>query len=326
MLLTCIVSAYADIPANQTPETQGFNSYTMVQAVGLVTESDELIWQGSSYGLDDPPLSGPATATPWDDTGDSWEAFYHSLSGHSWGILVSKNFPQYPIAQGDVYFWDKDPSRRTAGEVQYVTSYNEDTIADSGVTSYTKSLIIDTRNKVANQENFEAKKLVDFLGSDTGAITSDESLLLDTAGQYGWGGDAFICPFAANQFDVTPQFCNIGEMGSRLTMNWMQLSTSASDRCIAAIADTPISMDYDIIVDGIGDAPALGDVAAYMNVHSMEGRMIPVFTLDFSGFEGTSYRPGLAQDNIYNEETNARGAIFHFQKDMSCTSGFRRIN
>jgi len=320
LLLLCITCVYADIPANQTPETQGLDTDTMVRAVGLVTESDSVVWQGSSYMLDDPPLSSPLTATPLVAVGSALVASFKDPSG-----TTSLYFPTgYPnIALGDVFFWNTYPPWNIAGEVQYVTSYNEDTIADSGVTSYTKSMNIDTRNKVANQQNFEAEKQVDFIGSDTGAITSDESLLLDTAGQYGWGQNLFICPFAANNNDIIPQFCNIEEMGSRLTMTQMSLTTSASDRFIAASADTPVAMDYNIIVNGIGDAPALGDVTAYMNSHSMEGRMIPMYINTYT-YYGTLYRPGLGADVVYNEETTGQGTIYYFQKDMSYISGIRR--
>ena len=321
-LLASVAYACADIPAHQTPETQGLDTVTMVQVLGLATESDSLVWQGSSYVLDDPPLSGPPTATPWIDYETYWGTYYQIPSDGLWGMAIGK--PTDRVAQGDVFFWDVDPANNTAGEVQYVTSYNEDTMADSGLTSYSKSVNIDTRNKVANQENFDAEKIMSYIGSDTGAIASDESLLLDTAGQYGWGGNLFNCPFAAEMYNVTPQFCNIEEMGSSAYMQQMQMTTSASDRFVAASADTPVAMDYEIIVTGIGDAPALGDVTAYMNSHSMEGRIIPTW-VDNPPFNwGTSYRPGVGADVVYNEETTARGAIYSFQKDMSYISGIRR--
>lgn len=329
ILLASITVVLADIPADETPETQGFDSDTMVQAVGLVTESDSLVWQGSSYMLGDPPLSLPTTMAYWDVyPGNVGFAHGKDPWGRDFSVLVTNVLPLTP---GDIFVGRDELFGiiipKVAGEVQYVTSYNEDTMADSGDTSYTKSLTIDTRNKVANQENFKAEKLMDFLGSETGSVDSDESLLLDTAGQIGYAGDESICPFPAEKSDYIPQFCNIEEMGSTLNMRQMSLSTSASDRFVAATADTPIAMDYDIIVNGVGNAPALGDVTAYINVHSMEGRVMTIYSFkmpDTGVNLFDSIRPGFALDNIYNEETTARGAIFHFQKDMSYTSGIRR--
>lgn len=335
VLLASIAFACADIPANQTPETQGFDTDTMVQAVGLVMESDSLVWQGSTYVLDDPPLSlAPGTVYIEEVPGEP--GYYSGMIQTPWGPIYYNLFdtPEQSISPGDIIVLDDltqfegyGVMPKVAGEMQYVTSYNEDTIADSGLSSYTKTLNIDTRNKVANQENFNAVKLVDFVGSNTGAITSDESLLLDTAGEIGGTEDLFTCPFGSNLLEYYPQFCNIEEMGNTLNMRQMSLSTSASDRFTAVSADTPITMDYTILVNGVGDAPALGDVTAYMNVHSMEGRLEKMWDGYQEGDRvAILLRPELALDNVYNEETTARGAIYHFQKDMSYTSGFRRTD
>lgn len=227
-----------------------------------------------------------------------------------------------------MFFWEVDPANNTPGEVQFTTSYREDTLADPGQVTYTKSLSVDTRNQVANQENVEAEKIVAYVGDETGLIYSTESLLLDTAGQYGWSGDLFLCPFASGISDVTPQFCTIAEMGSIAGMKQMTMTTSAGDRFIAATGDVPISLDYDITVSGVEDSPAIGGITAYIQVHSMEGRMMEMW--DMGSFVpefdwGSSYRPGLASDLVYREETTASGAISGFGKQMSYTSGYTRI-
>jgi hypothetical protein len=328
LLLSLIAISIADIPAIQAPETQGFSSATNIVADGLVTESDTIVWQGSTHALDD-SLAGPVTATPWDDSlAGLWFTTYEIPDYGYWILGVGEGTPGIPVSGGDVFFWEVDPANNTPGEVQFTTSYREDTLADSGQVTYTKSLSVDTRNQVANQENVEAEKIVAYVGDETGLIYSTESLLLDTAGQYGWSGDLFLCPFASGIPDVTPQFCTIAEMGSIAGMKQMTMTTSAGDRFIAATGDVPISLDYDITVSGVEDSPAIGGITAYIQVHSMEGRMMEMW--DMGSFVpefdwGSSYRPGLASDLVYREETTASGAISGFGKQMSYTSGYTRI-
>lgn len=333
LLLCCVVCVYADVPANQTAETQGLSSITNVAAEGLVTESDSVVWQGSSYILDD-TLSLPVGMAYFTEVAPG---FYQGWIDTPWGP-ISYGFadtPTRPIADGDILVLDDLTGfagyggivPKVAGEVQYTTSYRENTIADSGHTTYTKSLDIDTRNKVANQDNLKTDKIVSFAGDEmVGAITSDESLLLDTAGEVGGTENLFICPFGSNILEIYPQFCNIEEMGSTAYMKEMLMTTSANDRFLAASADTPVAMDYSILVNGIGDAPAIGEVSAYINIHSMDGRAIKMWDhYQYGGNAGFSIRPGLAMDNVYNEETTAMGIIYQFQKDMSYTSGIHRV-
>ncbi len=49
--------AMADDPVNQTPETQGITTTTVVYALGTTTENDNIVWQMSSEVLNAPPLT-----------------------------------------------------------------------------------------------------------------------------------------------------------------------------------------------------------------------------------------------------------------------------
>ncbi len=322
ILLSLSSFVCADFLVHQTPETQGFTSTTNVISEGRATESDSLICQGSTYALDNSLSS--LTFTPW-NFGDLIEGVKYfwtivHLPEGTWAATHADT-PNTPIDEGDVYGWDLTgyvPSfNKMPGEIQYITSYNEDTLADSGQVSYTKSLTIDTQNQVANQNNFKTEKIVNFLGDENGLITSDESLFLNTAGQYGWSDNLHNCPFGVGINNVTPQFCNSEERGSLVRMKQMTMTGSASDRFIAGFVDVPISMNYDIAFTGVVDSPAIGSATAYINVHSTEGRIMKMF--------GHSYRPGQASDIVYNEETTSSGEIFKFQKQMSYISGYSRV-
>lgn len=323
VLLFLIAIATADIPANQTLETQGLQTHTDVTVTGLFTEDDTAVMQGATAALDntlEPP--GLTTLITWVD--DHWETV---LILDEFGIEIRWLGNGWPFENGDVMFWDlfRDmyPQYDTMGEVQYTNSYNEQTIADHGITTYTKSAGIDTRNKPVNQNNFEAEKVVTFIGASTGQMVSSESLALDTAGNYSRTKGSFLCPFAAGNGAVTPQFCNIVAAGSDLSMKQVVLSTKAGDRFIAASADIPVALDYTITINGPGSEPALGDVTAYMNVHSKEGRMTKLWEDEFMDF-GSVYHPGPGSDLSYSEKTLASGAIWTFQKDMAYVSGARR--
>jgi hypothetical protein len=195
-------------------------------------------------------------------------------------------------------------------QVQYVSSYTENTIADQGYTSYAKTLAIDTANKVGNQYNVKADKIVEFIGSDTGRMISEESLLLDGMGQTQAINDVMLCPFAAAVTTRFPAFCNIVEMGSAVDVTIGSLATSADERHVMANADPMVVADYSVKLTGFGDIPAMGSAMAYINAHIQEGR----------GADETLK----AEDLVYSEVSTASGDITIFQKVMNYESGMRR--
>lgn len=243
--------AMADDAVNQTPETQGIGSTTVVYCLGTVTETDAFVWQQSSEMLSNsPPLQ--------------------------------------------------------AAERYYIVSYTEDTIMDQGYGEYTKTMALDTRNKVANQNNFEATKMVDFVTDElgTGMISTEESLLLDGAAQNHSAADRYMCPFYSNIYDTIPDYCNIVEMGSSFDGSLVTMLTDTAERHVAASADVPVAMEYEVSV-----APGYGAAAAYINAHLMEAR-------------GNNTLPSV--DIVYNELTTASGVIDAFYKKMTYESGGRR--
>ncbi len=196
----------------------------------------------------------------------------------------------------------------TLSTVQYVSSYTENTIADQGLVSYAKTMAVDTANKVGNQYNVKANKIVEFVGLDTGRMISDESLLLDGAGQNQTTSDIMLCPFAAAAYTTFPAFCNIIEVGSSADVTIASLTTSADERHVMATADPAVAVDYNIKMTGFGDIPAMGSAMAYINAHIQEGR-------------GTGAK---AEDLVYSETSTAAGEISLFQKAISYQSGMRR--
>ncbi len=256
MLIALTGMAMADPGVNQTPETQGISTATMVQAVGTVTETDSMVWQLTNANV------------------------------------LAKN-----------------SNALTTGEAQYVSSYTENTIADQGLVSYAKTMAVDTANKVGNQYNVKADKIVEFVGLDTGRMISDESLLLDGAGNSTRTSDIMLCPFASAAYSDFPAFCNIIEVGSSADVTIGSLTTGADERHVMATADPNVAVDYNVKLTGFGDIPAMGSAVAYINAHIQEGRSTDVTK---------------AEDLVYSETSTASGEISLFQKAISYQSGMRR--
>lgn len=294
----CIPGVIADIPDPATPETQGFSTFTDVDATGTATENDEFTWQMSSTVLDD-TLSGP---------GNAINIGPYILILHN---ILPLLFPE------------------TSGEVQYTVAYSEDTIADQGDVSYTKQSSLDTSNQVANMENFRSSRILAFSGSGLGLVSTREDLVVDGAGSYGLSEDLFLCPFAAGSSGLLPKFCSIVEVGSDAALTQGILATSIGERHVAATADAPVTVDYSIQAGGAGDAYAEGSVTSGMNAHIQEGAP-PIHLLTF-GYPGGgridlySQSGDTMSDLTYTERTTASGIILRYEKTFSYESGVRRL-
>jgi len=285
MLIALTGFAMADIPVNQTPETKGITVTTNINAQGTVTASDSLTWQQSSDALDAPPLKG-ASINPADPV---------ALTGG-------------------------------AGEVQYTAGYTENTLAVQGVTSYTKTTAIDTANKIADKSNIATNKIVTFIAAnEQGRMTSSEDILVDGAGNTTTSGDKILCPFGTQPSGFFPPFCNIVQTGSKVDVSLASVSTSASERFVAATADVPVTQAYSISLKGVtsseGTADAIGSASAYMNAHLQDGRMTPA---NATGTTVTGWNAVKAEDVSYSNSVSASGVIKAFSQAYTYTSGIRR--
>jgi len=203
------------------------------------------------------------------------------------------------------------PNLPLGADIYYTTSYSENTIADQGLVSYTKSSALDTAQKVTGQYNLNAAKVVEFIGLDTGRMITSEDAVIDGAMEILLNADEqFICPFAAPVGSYVPAFCNIVEMGSSADLTLASLTTSMDERHVVESGDPGVTMDYSAKITGFGDVPAMGSVAAFINVHTQEGRQASV---EREGFEKAS-------DLIYQETSTAAGDITLFQKVMGYDS------
>ncbi len=151
MVLTFLAGAVAaDTGTVNMPETPGFSTGTTIQALGTVTETDDLVWK-----LDKEQIP-----------------------------------PDLPLMR----------------EIIYTTSYREDTIADQGLVSYTKTAALDTAAMVTGQYNFKTAKVVEFVGLDTGRrITSEDEVMDGAMGYLDTADVKFVCPSLRRWTRMSPR-------------------------------------------------------------------------------------------------------------------------
>ena len=224
-------------------------------------------------------------------------------------------------------------------ESVYTSSYTEHTIADQGLVTYTKGMTTDTAGMAtSNLYNVQTSKVVEFVGSDTGRMISDENSVLDGAGSLFIDQDIMICPFASLEYGINPAFCNIVQEGSSVDLTMGSLATTTEQRYIMKsagfytegegqgdeetvfdyelpVSDPGVESNYQIKLTGFGDVPALGSAEAFIGVHIQEAKGI---NISYSTDPTTLNQKG--EDLTYSETTTASGDISLFKKVMGYTS------
>ena len=312
--------AMAADPINATTETQGISTTTGAVVLGTMTNSETIVFTGSTMDLrDNPPL----------------------------GALGATGLAAWPQGLGPNNFWSEQTSPFTGTsfvslpERQAVMSYTESILADNGYSEFNEMQSMDTGNKVVNQDNFKSTEQFDYVAfSDAmGRATTSESLLLDLVSQGSLAADRFICPFATGDAGFIPPYCNVYEMGSSFTGTQVSEITQANTNFIAKSADVPTEAAYSVGLSGTGSA------AAWINTHVMEGRTAAYYDLSspfgyawgFWNYDmntgwipavggivgGSGWMQGV--DLVYKEKTTASGVIEAFSKSMAVQDGVRRL-
>jgi hypothetical protein len=229
---------------------------------------------------------------------------YQEMIENSFEVVYSTS--HIAGASGGIHTGTLDP-----GQVQYTTAYDANIVAQAGHTVFTKSMNIDTRNKVISQSNLNAKTGLTFAATaDGGNVVGSENIMLDGAGMNTTASDRMLCPFASEPIDQIPAYCNIVQAGSKFDLTIGSVTTNANDRFVGSDATNPVVLNYDINVKPYGTTqgqiPAMGSAMAYIKAHIQEARV-----------NGTQK----AEDLVYNEQSSAQGTITSFNKVMAYQSG-----
>ena len=251
------------------------------------------------------------------------------------GTAIETDSVVTTIDNGYTAYWPPAPPLGGYAFI-YSSAYSEHTIADQGLVSIAKTVAYDTAGMAAeNQYNLVTNTLTDFIGSETGRIVSEESLLLDGAGTGTEAIHTLLCPFATeSEDDAIAPLCNIVEVGSSVDLTIGSRSSQSSERFIMLavpeptyygmawpypLADPGVEANYNVKLTGFGDVAAVGSASAYINVHVQEGR---TFLQNSTGNYYEDYQYPKAEDMAYSELTTATGEITLFQKMMNYKSQF----
>jgi len=275
-----------------------------------------------------PETQGFVTSTAMSATGtvtetDSIVSIIANYAGPAGEDYPDATHLPYPL------FW--------AINTEYTSTYAENTIADQGLVTYTKQTAADTAGMATpDLYNVQTSKVVEFLGSETGRMVSDETSVLDGAGSMFIDEDIMICPFATGQYGINPAFCNIVQEGSSVDLTVGSLATTTEQRYIMKsagfytedfgnevivydyelpVSDPGVESDYRIALTGFGDIPATGSAEAFIDVHVQEASLI-----ELSNTEDQSMYNRKGEDLTYSETTTASGDITLFQKAMGYNS------
>jgi hypothetical protein len=343
VLLVIASTVYADTGVKAMPEIQGLSTGTGMNVQGTITETDSGAWSMNANGI---PISGNdpllASYPGWGQndapTYAQWlEAWNNDNSpGAPWyGEHLQDVLTQIiasPYADDLLTWLQSQGSPLTPplqdGEVQYTTGYNDQMMAVSGQSVYTKSMALSTGNKIADQSNIKADTSIQYIAIDTGRATRTEDLLLDGVARSQDSADLILCPFANANPGIIPAFCNIEQAGSAFDTTLTSTVTSADTRLVGTDATIPVVLNYNINAGGItlsdgSSSPMIGSVSAYLKVHVQEARnesVIPIISSAGEFIQANTANPLKAEDLVYSETSAASGLINKFSKSMSYSS------
>jgi hypothetical protein len=350
---TGIICADRNVPA--MPEIQGLSTTTGMNVQGTITESDAGAWSINGNGV---PLSGSdpilASYPGWDPNSlefssletfrSSWDNWKSSdIYGSTLTLqdmlnyIIENNWYGDGANAANLLAWlENQGSSLTppleSQEVQYTTGYNDQIMAVSGQSTFSKAMTVSTGNKIADQSNIKADTSLQYIAIDTGRATRTEDLLLDGAANAINTSSQILCPFASSVSPVIPAYCNIEQAGSSLDTSLTSVVTHADDRFVGTDSTFPVVLNYQINAQGITlsdgtSSPMIGSVSAYLKVHVQEARNVSTNVYTFPDDPPlTTTNPAVkSEDLVYSETSSATGLISHFSKSMSYQSGLNLI-
>jgi hypothetical protein len=240
------------------------------------------------------------------------------------GLVMETDSGAWTISGGDhIYtswgsYFDYPIAFNKSEDAQYTTAYDASIVAQAGQTKLTKTMNIDTRNKVTSQSNINSQTGLTFAATDDGGnVEGSENLMLDGVGDSTWAYDRMLCPFVSYDSGI-PYFCNIIQAGSKYDLTIGSVATTANERFVGTDATDPVVLNYGINVKPYstsqGQIPASGSAMAYLKVHLQEGRL-----WDYYHVNG-GYAPLKAEDIIYSETSSTLGTISAFNKQLGYSS------
>ena len=232
--------ALADSGVPQTPETQGFLTSTAMQAVGTVTETDNLAWLMTNDGIDG--LAGIPPLQP----------LYASI--------YSMAYSEDTIADQGLVTYAKQGSVDTQGMVEGQWNVEMEKVVEF--------VGLDTGRMVSAEE-----QTLD--GAGTPYLTG-----LDFICPFAQTESTYLPTFCNIVQEGSAVDITLGSLATATEERHVTPSAGFWDEKPGwdlPVSDNGVEMNYQIKLTGFGDVPAMGSADAYINVHVQEGRGFGIF-------------------------------------------------
>lgn len=289
VLTTAEQNALAWAKAN----THGLTYETGTGSSGVILGSIQV----PDYMLDDLAFPNIDPSDPW--WGLTWQAILNRLDTSSY------------TKGTDTAYGSLHDGRLYPGESIAIITFSDSIRTNGGHLMLNKDVGFDSGNKGKGLNNLESEKVLSYESIDGSFLVGSEEWSLDVAGNYKDTADSIRCVFASGSDNVLPAFCNVVKARSELiNFNSGQVSTKGGLRAVAATADVPAGLFYQIAVTPLsnsGSGYAEGTVKTQFAGSIMEAR-------------GKNDEPSAT--NQWSDKSSVSGGIKNFQKTFGYESGF----
>ena len=135
------------------------------------------------------------------------------------------------------------------GQSIATVGYHDSSMTNGGHLMLNKQVGYDSRDKSAGLYNIDTQKVLTYASIAGSHLVGEEEYTLSVAGSAATSDGALRCVFSQGQSTGAPAFCNIVTAKSSLiNVNSAQISSKGQIRAVAASADTPAELNYQIAV------------------------------------------------------------------------------
>jgi hypothetical protein len=212
-----------------------------------------------------------------------------------------------------------------AGQSISDVTYKDAILTNGGKLAENKNFDFNSQNQNSGLYNIESQKVLTYASTDGAHLVGEEEYTLSVAGNYANADNNIRCVFSTLNGSVLPAFCNIVSAKSSLVnVNSAQVSTKGAIRAVAATADVPAGLNYQIAVTpdaNSGSGFAEGSVKTVFTGSIMEAR--DGGDGNYNGSQGAVTWNKTSATNSWKDNTEVTGGIKTLQKAFTYNSGFR---
>ncbi|HWQ63552.1 MAG TPA: hypothetical protein VN429_03980 [Methanospirillum sp.] len=216
-----------------------------------------------------------------------------------------------------------------AGQSVADVTFRDSILTNGGKLAENKNFDFSSKNQASGLYNIEQQKVLTYASTEGAHLVGEEEYTLSVAGNYGSSDSNIRCVFSQADNNNLPAFCNIVSAKSSLVnVNSAQISTKGQIRGVAATADVPAALNYQIAVTpdaNSGSGFAEGTVKTVFAGSIMEARDGGDANYALNGANGGASATWnkTSATNSWKDTTEVTGGIKTLQKAFAYQSGFR---